>query len=238
MRPTCSRIRMPNFGTSVNRWTPTASQQLRLSGLHGAIQPSDPSYRGSAARFARQAVWQGACPAPIAKIYSFPLPPNQIHNPRRLVPSKGRSRSSRTRGGMRWTLTCCGRTARRRTAKSCGSDASTLASSRREVSADDGDNKARSPGRSRGRPLKPLRAGMPGESGEPVVTTLVCFLFLHMRLRVHRAPGIPHALTQSGRKIHALLGHIVSRECEGVCAVERVSRLLKSKSVRAAGLLR
>ena len=34
-------------------------------------------------------------------------------------------------------------------------------------SADDGDNKARSPGRARRKPLKPLRAGMPGESGEP-----------------------------------------------------------------------
>jgi hypothetical protein len=43
--------------------------------------------------------------------------------------------------------------------------------------ADDGDNKARSPGRSRGRPLKPLRAGMPGETGEPVVTMLVWFYF-------------------------------------------------------------
>src|SRR5260370_8952818 len=33
----------------------------------------------------------------------------------------------------------------------------------------------RSPGRARNKPLKPLRAGMPGESGEPSVTTLVCF---------------------------------------------------------------
>src|SRR3954452_3121289 len=33
--------------------------------------------------------------------------------------------------------------------------------------AGDGDNKARSPGRSRRKPLKPLRAGMPGYSGEP-----------------------------------------------------------------------
>src|SRR3954453_1711556 len=33
--------------------------------------------------------------------------------------------------------------------------------------AGDGDNKARSPGRARRKPLKPLRAGMPGETGEP-----------------------------------------------------------------------
>src|SRR5206468_12473020 len=58
----------------------------------------------------------------------------------------------------------------------------------------DGDKKARSPGRSRSKPLKPLRAGMPGCPGELVVTTLVWFLFFHARLRVHRAPGIPHAL--------------------------------------------
>ena len=34
-------------------------------------------------------------------------------------------------------------------------------------SAGDGDNKARSPGRARRKPLKPSRAGMPGYSGEP-----------------------------------------------------------------------
>jgi hypothetical protein len=34
-------------------------------------------------------------------------------------------------------------------------------------SAGDGDNKARSPGRAPRKPLKPLRAGMPGETGEP-----------------------------------------------------------------------
>jgi hypothetical protein len=38
-------------------------------------------------------------------------------------------------------------------------------------SACDGDKKARSPGRARRKPLKPLRAGMPGCSGELVVTT-------------------------------------------------------------------
>jgi hypothetical protein len=46
------------------------------------------------------------------------------------------------------------------------------------------------------KPLKPLRAGMPGDSGATVVTTLACSLhILHARLRVHWAPGIPHALS-------------------------------------------
>ena len=35
---------------------------------------------------------------------------------------------------------------------------------------------------------------MPGVSGVTVVTILVWFFNFHARLRVHRAPGIPHAL--------------------------------------------
>src|ERR1700694_1986095 len=67
-----------------------------------------------------------------------------------------------------------------RTAKSCGPDAPTLASSSRSyvgptglrpnISANDGGKQARSPGRARRKPLKPLRAGMPGDSGVLVVT--------------------------------------------------------------------
>src|SRR5712671_2660249 len=66
-----------------------------------------------------------------------------------------------------------------RTAKSCGPDAPTLASSlrsgvgptglRQNLSADDGGKRARSPGRARRKPLKPLRAGMPGDPGATVV---------------------------------------------------------------------
>ena len=67
-----------------------------------------------------------------------------------------------------------------RTAKSCGPDAPTLASSsrscvgptglRQNISADDGGKRARSPGRARRKPLKPLRAGTSGDSGVLVVT--------------------------------------------------------------------
>src|SRR4029079_19762110 len=83
-----------------------------------------------------------------------------------------------------------------RTAKSCGPAASTAASSSAEACRpnraqarlhplDDGDKKARSPGRARRKPLKPLRAGMSGESGwthgddARVLTTIS-----HARLRV------------------------------------------------------
>src|SRR5216683_2715777 len=122
----------------------------------------------------------------------------------------------------------------KRTAKSCGPDASTPASSFAEasrpnrvfdktISADDGDKRARSPGRARRKPLKPLRAGMPGESGGPVVTTLVCLLhILHARLRVHWAPGIPHALVFLGRRIHAQLGRIAPRDRRFVSGLGRI----------------
>src|SRR6266851_3068030 len=70
-----------------------------------------------------------------------------------------------------------------RTAKSCGPDAPTLASSsrscvgptglRQDISAGDGGKQARSPGRARRKPLKPLRAGTPGDSGVLVVTRVL-----------------------------------------------------------------
>src|SRR5258707_6068351 len=89
-----------------------------------------------------------------------------------------------------------------RTAKSCGPDAPTLASSLRKacrpyrartsyISADDGGKRARSPGRARNKPLKPLRAGMPGDPGGPVVATLVCHQ--HFAHEAAGATGTPHS---------------------------------------------
>src|SRR6185312_7224428 len=43
------------------------------------------------------------------------------------------------------------------------------------IRASEGDNKARSPGRARRKPLKPLRAGMPGDPGATVVTNACAF---------------------------------------------------------------
>src|SRR5579863_194174 len=63
----------------------------------------------------------------------------------------------------------------------------------------DGDNKARSPGRARHRPLKPFACGNAGSSGGLVVANSCAFYFLHTRLRMRWASGIPHALF--GRKV-------------------------------------
>jgi hypothetical protein len=81
-----------------------------------------------------------------------------------------------------------------RTAKSCGPDAPTLASSsrscvgptglRQDISADDGGKRARSPGRARRKPLKPLRAGTSGDSGVLVYSCA----FLPMQ-SAHEAAG-------------------------------------------------
>jgi len=73
---------------------------------------------------------------------------------------------------------CCGRRSRvvltpRRRRQVCGG-ASARPGLDNPQSANDGDKKARSPGRARSKPLKPLRVGMPGEPGGPSVTTLVC----------------------------------------------------------------
>jgi hypothetical protein len=82
-------------------------------------------------------------------------------------------------------------------------------------SADDGGKRARSPGRARYKPLKPLRAGMPGCSGGLVVTNARVYCTPRAAAGAS-APGIPHAL--KGRKFLARLGRVAPRE-RGVMSV-------------------
>jgi hypothetical protein len=127
-----------------------------------------------------------------------------------------------------------------RTVKSCGPDASTPASSqrrqnrpnrvRRALSAGDGDNQARSPGRSRNRPLKPSRVGAPGDPVDLWWLHSCATTTLHTRLRVQRAPGVPHTLI-SRPWDHAQLGRI-RREIAGVWP--RACGCLKGEAVDEA----
>jgi hypothetical protein len=117
------------------------------------------------------------CPAPFAKIFRFPRRANHLYRFAPSHPTRGAYHDRHeTRGGVRWTRQrfardgiagrverlvsdhqASGRGMLQRTAKSCGPDASTPASSPAEARSaqpgadqpyprDDGDKKARSPG--------------------------------------------------------------------------------------------
>src|ERR1700694_116204 len=100
---------------------------------------------------------------------------------------------------MRWT-----RVVLKTRAPTCGRRSRVVLTPRRrrQVSGDDtsgdGDKKARSPGRSRRKPLKPLRAGTPGDPAIPVVTMLACLSNFACEAAGAAAPGVPHALQMEG----------------------------------------
>src|ERR1700676_3770939 len=102
-------------------------------------------------------------------------PKSAIH-PCRPVPQRGVSRSSRTRGGMRWT-----QAALLTRALSCGRRSRVVLTSRRwcQVGGRPLMTVANKPGRrgERGISRKTIARGMPGDSGVTVVTTLVCLFY-------------------------------------------------------------
>jgi hypothetical protein len=112
---------------------------------------------------------------------------------------------------MRWTRgALLTRALILRTAKSCGPDAPTLASSFAKQFASRRWQQSPVTGESAEETVKTIAQGRPVFSGEPVVTTLVCFFNSHARLRVQRAPGFPCAL--------------YSRRGDGSCIARALSR--------------
>ena len=130
---------------------------------------------------------------------------------------RGGSRSSRTRGGMQWTRKLAqDEREPTRTAKPCGPDAPTLASSSREYLACDGGKKAGHRGEheiSR----KPLRRESRIASAGPVCSCAFFCAFVHTRSRVQRASGFPCALLFFQRvATEAKLGRNPRRENENL----------------------
>ena len=93
-----------------------------------------------------------------------------------------------------------------------------LVSSRRKmISAGDGSKRARSPGRARRKPLKPLRGECRMFSGVTVVTTLACLFYF--TCEAAGASSTRHSLRPPNggtRKFLAKLARIARRECEVV----------------------
>src|ERR1700676_1857920 len=111
---------------------------------------------------------------------------------------------------MRWT-----RAALLTRASTCGRRSRVVLTPRRwrqvggSNSADDGGKQARSPGRARRKPLKPLRGECRAFSGVTVVTTLVCYL--HTAHEAAGASGARHSLrplSSGGGKFTAKLAHM------------------------------
>src|SRR5258708_38953240 len=105
---------------------------------------------------------------------------------------------------MRWT-----QAALKTTAPSYGRRSRVVLTPRRRRqvggsnSAGDGDKQARSPGRARNKPLKPLRAGMPGDPGELVVTNARAYYHYTRGCGCIGHPAFP--TPSVGRKVHAQL---------------------------------
>ena len=97
--------------------------------------------------------------------------------------------------GMRWT-----RVARLTSALHCGRRSRVVLTPRRwrQVGernfTDDGGKQARSPGRARNKPLKPSRAGMPGDPGATVVTNACAFYHYARGCGCNGHPAFPTPL--------------------------------------------
>ena len=89
---------------------------------------------------------------------------------------------------------------RMRTAKPCGPDAPTLAFKLATIlpyRADEGGKKARSPGRARSKPLKPLRRECRVDPASPVVTNSCVFVFYTRGCGCNGHPAFPAPLLRS-----------------------------------------
>jgi hypothetical protein len=102
----------------------------------------------------------------------LPIRPKSLHNACRPGPHKGAFRDRHERKvGMRWTRAALlTRALFVRVVLNAG-----VKLSRSKLLGGDGGKKARSPRRVRRKPLKPSRAGMPGDSGATVVTNARVF---------------------------------------------------------------
>jgi hypothetical protein len=145
----CFRLRSLSFGGRVAEPViGRATRWLAMTNYRFRTRPIDPTGKSPK-----------TCPALRAKIFRLTRRANQRYGSARLTRREGRCARHEMRGGMRWT-----RKLRETNAAERGRRSRVVLTPRRwrqvrekQVLTDDGDNKARSPGRSRRKPLKPSR---------------------------------------------------------------------------------
>jgi hypothetical protein len=172
------------------------------------------------------------CPVLSKKIFRLTRRANHFYNLRRPVPKEGRCATSSTLGaGCGGRFGGARRAARKRTAKSCGPDAPTLASSGPRcfrIVACDGGKKARSPGRARRKPLKPSACGNAGlarcDRGDYARVVLI---FPTRGCGCACRPAFP--TPSLGGTMKQDSGAFASRECEGAPWTSPLSSSLRTQ---------
>jgi hypothetical protein len=156
---------------------------------------------------------------------ALPLPPNQ----RQISPRPALTRGAYRDRHERWVRDAMDALAsqdERRYCgleKSCGPGAPTLASSLRKVFRRRRWQKSPVTGESTKETVKTIAQGRPGQSGEPVVTTLVCFIYFAREAA--GATGTRLSLRPLSFEGHCLakLGRVAPRECGFVFEIRKPS---------------
>ena len=180
------------------------------------------------------------CPVQSLSKKFFALPVGQIisTSPRRLVSQEGRLAIVTKRGagcGGRGGAATNAQPADGKVVWSWSPDAGIKLAE--TTSAGDGGKKARSPRRSRRKPLKPLRGECRAKTGVTVVTTRVCSLYLACEAAgALGAPGIPGALTLSVERLCKTRALSAPRDCR--CASEIRCLKIESETCASCGAAR
>ena len=165
--------------------------------------------------------------SPSKKYFAFAVGQINSTDSRVLTHKRGASRSSRTLGAG-----CDGRGNSQdercypRTAKPCGPDAPTLASSWQAMTCRRRWQKSPVTGESAEETVKTIVQGRSGQSGEPVVTTLVCYLLFRTRgCGCNGHPAFPAPSVFLGEWSVEQLGRFAPREC-GRTPMDRLFEIL------------
>jgi hypothetical protein len=176
------------------------------------VKPSGDTQLLRPLAFARRANRRHTCPAPSAKIILFSFCANHFHS--RAIPSclRGVSRSSRTL--VRDAVDVSGALTK---APTRGRRSRVVLTPRRwrqvggSNSASDGGKKARSPGRARNRPLKPLRGECRTFSGVTVVTNACAYYHCARGCGRAERPAFPAPSVFRGTLMATTRAHCAAR---------------------------
>jgi hypothetical protein len=229
-RPGMTKTRVPSYSPPppVSRSFPDVVSRLRRILDAGVTKASGEPRNCLTGKSDRLQIVR--CPALFAKRLRFAPTPNHFYIHHRPVPQRGGSRSSRTRGRMRWT-----QVAPWTRALSCGRRSRVVLTPRRwrqvlEKQASQGRWWQESPvtKESAKEAVKTIARGMPGVFRCDLTNACALYHYICTRgYRAHRAPGIPCALCSEGRLVRGNNSGASRREMRGLTSCRHCEEHLR-----------